>query len=52
MEKDLIVIATKQGQVSKFDASKIRETSRNSVGVKGMKLADGDEVVGMAVVQE
>lgn len=48
---DKVIIVTKQGQVAKFDADQIREVSRNSKGVKGMKLADGDEVVGI-VLQE
>ena len=52
MERDLIVVATKRGQVLKFDSKKIPERNRNGKGVGLIKLADGDEVVGIATVVE
>ncbi len=45
-----LVIATKDGQAARFDSSEVRSTGRDTMGVKGITLSDGDVVVGMTVV--
>ncbi len=45
-----LVIATKDGQAVRFDSSEVRSTGRDTMGVKGITLSDGDVVVGMTVV--
>ena len=42
-----IVIANRSGYAVKFHESKVRAMGRMSTGVKGMTLADGDELIGM-----
>ncbi len=42
-----IVIVTKYGQCIRFHETDVRSTGRVSMGVIGMSLAHGDEVVGM-----
>ena len=44
--KDLILV-TKFGQCIRFHETDVRSTGRTSMGVIGMNLTDGDEVVGM-----
>ena len=44
--KDIFLI-TKMGQCIRFHETDVRVTGRVSMGVIGMKLNDGDEVVGM-----
>jgi DNA gyrase subunit A len=46
---DEIVLATRQGMAIRFDESQARAMGRNTRGVKGISLMDGDEVVGMVV---
>ncbi|PXV85345.1 DNA gyrase subunit A [Lachnotalea glycerini] len=45
-EKDIILV-TKHGQCIRFSENDVRTTGRNSMGVIGMNLSDGDEVIGM-----
>lgn len=45
-EKDIILV-TKHGQCIRFKENDVRPTGRNSMGVIGMNLSDGDEIVGM-----
>ncbi len=45
-EKDIILV-TKHGQCIRFSENDVRSTGRNSMGVIGMNLSDGDEVIGM-----
>ncbi len=45
-KKDIILV-TKQGMCIRFNESDVRSTGRTSMGVIGMNVADGDEVVGM-----
>jgi DNA gyrase subunit A len=47
-----IVLATKDGQAIRFDEAQVRDTGRATQGVIGIKLRDGDHVVGMAVIAE
>ena len=42
-----IFLVTKQGMCIRFQETDVRATGRASMGVIGMSLADGDEVVGM-----
>ena len=42
-----ILLVTKNGQSIFFDENDVRETGRVSMGVIGMNLSEGDEVVGM-----
>ena len=42
-----IILVTKYGQCIRFNEKDVRATGRTSMGVRGMNLADRDEVVGM-----
>lgn len=45
-KKDIILV-TKDGQCIRFKETDVRSTGRSSMGVRGMNLSDGDEVVAM-----
>ncbi len=45
-KKDIILV-TKYGQCIRFHETDVRSTGRVSMGVIGMSLADGDQIVGM-----
>jgi DNA gyrase subunit A len=47
-----IVLATKDGQAIRFDEAQVRDTGRATQGVIGIKLREGDHVIGMAVISE
>ncbi len=47
-----IMIATKKGKCIRFPEEKVREVGRGSIGVRGITLEEGDEVVGMIVVND
>ena len=49
--QDEIIIATKDGQAARFDESEVRPTGRDTMGVRGVTLADGDIAVGMTIVK-
>ena len=42
-----ILIATKQGKSIRFDETQVRAMGRTAKGVRGIRLAQGDSVVGM-----
>ncbi|MBI4678886.1 MAG: DNA gyrase subunit A [Elusimicrobia bacterium] len=44
---DDILIATKDGMSIRFQEDDVRAMGRNAVGVRGIRLAEGDQVVGM-----
>ncbi|RQP14935.1 MAG: DNA gyrase subunit A [Chryseobacterium sp.] len=44
-----ILIATKNGKCIRFPEEKARAVGRNSIGVRGITLEDGDEAIGMVV---
>ncbi len=44
-----IFLVTKQGMCIRFKETDVRPTGRSSMGVIGMNLADGDEIVGMQI---
>ncbi len=45
-----IILATKYGQCIRFKEGDVRATGRTSMGVRGINLADRDEVIGMQLV--
>ena len=47
-----VVIATYQGQAVRFKESAVRTMGRNTRGVKGVRLREGDHVVGAVVGDE
>ena len=48
-EQDDVVMVTQKGQSIRFPVESIRTSQRTSGGVKGIKLFDGDTVVGMGI---
>ena len=44
-----IFIVTKYGMCIRFNETEVRPTGRNTMGVRGIDLDDGDEVVGMQI---
>jgi len=49
---DEIILGTRDGMAIRFHESDVRSMGRYSVGVRGIKLRDGDEVVDMVVVEK
>jgi DNA gyrase subunit A len=47
-----IVLGTKHGMANRFAESEVRATGRGSMGVRGMNLREGDQVIGMVTVEE
>jgi DNA gyrase subunit A len=47
-----IFIATKLGYAIRFDESELRELGRNTMGVKGVDLREGDEVIDSLLVTD
>jgi len=52
MGDEELVIASKKGMAVRFEETNARSMGRTARGVRGIRLADGDEVVGVAVVDE
>jgi DNA gyrase subunit A len=51
-ETDDVLLATKGGRAIRFASTDVREfQSRDSTGVRGARLADGDEVISMSVLR-
>lgn len=50
--KDLLMLATKYGQAVTFPISCIRAMGRGTHGVKGISLAEGDEVISLIWLKE
>ncbi len=51
-EDDDVLLATKQGKAIRFASTDVREfQSRDSTGVRGARLAEGDEVISMSVLR-
>jgi len=48
-EKSDVVIATRLGKAIRFAETTVRSVGRSASGVRGIRLADGDSVVGMIV---
>lgn len=47
-----IVIATKDGYITRFEEDGVRSMGRTAAGVRGISLREGDEVVSMEIVEE
>ena len=47
---DELIVASDNGRVIRFVESEVREMSRTSHGVKGMKLEDGEHIIDILVV--
>ena len=52
MGDEELVIASKKGMAVRFEETNARSMGRTARGVRGIRLANGDEVVGVAVVDE
>ncbi|MFP4188762.1 MAG: DNA gyrase subunit A [Halobacteriales archaeon] len=46
-----LVIGTRDGYAIRFDEQEVSKTGRDTLGVKGVKLRDGDAVAGVDVVE-
>jgi DNA gyrase subunit A len=46
-----IILATRKGQAARFHESEVRPMGRDTMGVTGIRLKAGDEVIGMEVVE-
>ncbi len=52
-EEDDVLLATRQGKAIRFSGNDVREfQSRNSTGVRGMRLAKGDEVISLSILHK
>ncbi len=52
-ESDDVLLATRQGKAIRFAGDDVREfQSRNSTGVRGMRLAPGDEVISLSILHK
>src|SRR5690606_40518992 len=49
---DDVIIATRGGKSIHFSESDISPTGRATIGVRGIKLAPGDECIGMDIIPE
>lgn len=47
-----IILGASNGKAIRFNEETVREIGRSATGVRGMKLNEGDELVGMAVVRD
>jgi DNA gyrase subunit A len=50
-DKDDMLLVTQEGQSIRFAVSKLRDASRTSGGVRGIRLSASDQVVAMDVMQ-
>ena len=50
--EDELIVATREGKSIHFKESDARELGRTTRGVRAIELAEGDEVVGMEIVEE
>ena len=50
--EDDLIVATKKGMSIRFKETDARELGRTARGVRAIELAEGDEVVGMEIVEE
>ncbi|HHT07447.1 MAG TPA: DNA gyrase subunit A [Clostridiales bacterium] len=47
-----VMLGSRQGQAIRFSDDRIRATSRTSMGVRSMRLDDGDEIISLASIEE
>lgn len=45
-----IIFGASNGKAARFEESTVRPTNRSATGVKGIKIADGEQAIGLAVV--
>mgnify|MGYP004494323659 CR=1 FL=1 len=50
--KKNIILVTKYGQCIRFKDTDVRSTGRVSMGVRGINLGDGDEIIGMQLCSQ
>lgn len=50
--EDELILATRQGKAVRFKEQEVRATGRDTQGVIGVRLTNGDGLAGMAVVKE
>src|SRR5258706_3317989 len=50
--KDEIIIVTERGQALRFSENKVRSMGRQAAGVNGIRIAKGDQVTSMDVVEQ
>ncbi len=50
--EDTIMLSTVKGMAIQFNEKDVRNTGRSARGVRGIRLAEGDSVVGMAIVEK
>ncbi len=50
--ENFIMLASKEGKMIRFHESKVRSIGRTGSGVKGMNIAEGNEVIGMVCVDD
>lgn len=51
-EKDQVLLAASSGKCIRFEADDVRPTGRSSMGVRSIKIDEGDRVVDMAIIRE
>ncbi len=47
-----VMLGTAKGMAIRFDVNDIRKVGRNALGVKGIELREGDQVIGMDVIRD
>lgn len=47
-----IIIASREGKAIRFNESTVRPMGRNATGVRAIRLEEGDEVIGMASIED
>ncbi len=50
--KEDVILVSKKGQAIRFDENNLKPQGRNAMGVKGIKLREGDKVVGASTSRE
>ena len=50
--ESVLLMATRNGRAIRFDENKVRSMGRSSMGVRSMKLLDGDQVISMCAVAD
>lgn len=52
IDKEQVLVATKDGYSIRFESSEIRATGRDTMGVKGVSLRNGDSVVSALLIKD
>lgn len=50
-EEDEVLLTSKRGQAIRFKSTDVRNVGRASIGVKGINLREGDEVVSLEIIK-